>query len=880
MERLGKFIVRYRVMLIIAVALLTLFFGWKSLGLKFDDDITKYPPQSDPFVSHFTDLSEEFGIGSLVMIGMDIEDNTDLIKINEITGYLSERTDVQSVSSLSNMPIVNISDYGIEVITLSDEIANGSITVRDVLQHDSIVGKFISNDGKSSLITFSIKEGMDTKNVYGTIREALDKKYGDHFHYYGVSPVNNAVESIAKRNLTKLIPIAILIIFFTLLISFRSFLGAFLPLLTVSISVVWTMGIISLLNIPLTVANSVIPVVLISIGTAYSIHIINKYTEETGTKEEKIINTEKDVGIAVILSGLTTAVGFLSLLTADINPVCTLGIFSAVGVLLANLLALIFVPSVLEAMKTRKTRSEASGLKIPEKLLNPYLVIGILLGIVAVMVPFAINLKTDMDIINSINPDERIIRDAEYIGDNFGGNGAIFIDVRGDFKNPVTMQMMYGVEQEILQIEGVNETYSIADIMAKLSKSFCGTECVPSSRDETDNLWFFMENNDAIYQLINRDFTRGIIQVSFDVESRMSNEVIINDIQKILDSKPASFKTVNISAADSAEISAFYSEYVDVSEADYAEKFLNTLNLPIGTLFSENEKELDELISQANDFGDYLLDETNRTAVMDSMLRMDDYDYDLLSAALEGTTDYYEDLAYDLDNLLFVKIREWKIAYFAELLGTEVSRTTITGLLPVSQEMVYLPGEGDSVSLSQTGSEQILLHIQDMLFNDQYESMFMTIAIVFLLFLLQFRSLKIALIGVVPSALTVILNFEIMGLLGISLNTATISIAAIAIGAGIDYAIHFVNRFRVEYSKTGISVDAVRRTLRTSGKAVIYNALSVAFGFFALSFSDIGIVREFGSLTGISMLVAAFVSLVFLSAVFSILKNPLKIKQG
>jgi len=119
-----------------------------------------------------------------------------------------------------------------------------------------------------------------------------------------------------------------------------------------------------------------------------------------------------------------------------------------------------------------------------------------------------------------------------------------------------------------------------------------------------------------------------------------------------------------------------------------------------------------------------------------------------------------------------------------------------------------------------------------------------------------------------------------MGILGISLNTATISIAAIAIGAGIDYAIHFVNRFKIEYSKSNESLSAVRRTLITSGKGVIYNALSVAFGFFALIFSDIGIIREFGVLTGISMLVAAFTSLLFLAAAFSLLKNPLKRKQG
>jgi hypothetical protein len=880
MEKVGKFVVKHRIAIIIIVVLLTAFFGWKALELKFDDDITKYPPQTDPLVSHYEDLSSEFNIRSLIMIAMDIKNTDDLKIVDEITEDLAADEDIKSVSSLSNVPIVNVSDYGLEVITLSNGIKNGTVDTVNVLEHDSIVGKFISNDGKSALITFSIKEGLNEKEIYSAIKNNLDNKYNKTFHYYGISPVNSAVETIAMRNLSKLIPIAILIIFFILLMSFRSFLGAFLPLLNVIISVIWTMGIVSLLNIPLTVANSVIPVVLISIGTAYSIHIINKYMEESGTNEEKIINTEKEVGVAVILSGLTTAVGFLSLLTADINPVCTLGIFSALGVILANLLALTFVPSVLQKIKTRKSAAEETKLRIPEKLFNPYLVIILFVGIVSLMLPLALNLRTDMDIVNSINPDETIIKDCEYIGDKFGGNGTIFIDVKGDFRSPGLMQTMYGMEQEIIKIDGVNETYSIVDVMEKLSESFCGFECVPSSAEELDNLWFFMENNDAIYQLVNRNFNRGIIQVSYDVGSKEENEIIINDIQKILDKNPGKFGLVEVNEETASEISDYYSKFIDLTSQDYENNLIKALNTPAGELFSANEDELKTVISQADEFGDYQLTEEEKLEILKRMMNMKEYSYDILTSDLEGINEYYEDLSYDIDSLLFVRLREWKTKNFSELLGINDSEETVMALLPAAQENVYIPGNDTSVEMSQIGTDQILLHIQDMLFNDLYESMLMTIVIVFLLFLIEFRSLKIALLGIVPSILTVVLNFEIMGILGISLNTATISIAAIAIGAGIDYAIHFVNRFKIEYSRSNESLPAVRRTLITSGKGVIYNALSVAFGFFALIFSDIGIIREFGVLTGISMLVAAFTSLLFLAAAFSLLKNPLKRKQG
>ena len=131
------------------------------------------------------------------------------------------------------------------------------------------------------------------------------------------------------------------------MLSFRTLTGALLPILTVIIGVIWTMGIIVLCGFDITVANSIIPVALIAIGTAYSIHIINKYYGEHGKREKRIVSTLKDVGVAVILSGLTTAVGFLSLLTADIKPVWVMGIFCAVGVAICDILSLFFVPAVL-----------------------------------------------------------------------------------------------------------------------------------------------------------------------------------------------------------------------------------------------------------------------------------------------------------------------------------------------------------------------------------------------------------------------------------------------------------------------------------------------------------------------------------------------------
>jgi predicted RND superfamily exporter protein len=128
-------------------------------------------------------------------------------------------------------------------------------------------------------------------------------------------------------------------------------------------------------------------------------------------------------------------------------------------------------------------------------------------------------------------------------------------------------------------------------------------------------------------------------------------------------------------------------------------------------------------------------------------------------------------------------------------------------------------------------------------------------------------------IAVSPIVLTVLLNFALMSYLNIPLDIATIMIASIALGIGIDYSIHFTSRFKEEFARSDSQLEALEKTLTTTGRAILINALSVALGFSVLVFGQLVPMQRFGWLTAATMLISAFGAITFLPALILFTKT-------
>ena len=172
-------------------------------------------------------------------------------------------------------------------------------------------------------------------------------------------------------------------------------------------------------------------------------------------------------------------------------------------------------------------------------------------------------------------------------------------------------------------------------------------------------------------------------------------------------------------------------------------------------------------------------------------------------------------------------------------------------------------------------AEQVHLTGMMVLYNNMlqslYRSQILTIGAVFgaifLMFVVLFRNLSLALIAIIPNIFSAALILGLMGLLSIPLDMMTITIAAITIGISVDNTIHYIHRFQKEFPKDKDYLATVNRCHGGIGKAMYYTSMAIIFGFAILAFSNFIPTIYFGLLTGFAMFLALVGDLLLLPAI-------------
>ena len=171
-----------------------------------------------------------------------------------------------------------------------------------------------------------------------------------------------------------------------------------------------------------------------------------------------------------------------------------------------------------------------------------------------------------------------------------------------------------------------------------------------------------------------------------------------------------------------------------------------------------------------------------------------------------------------------------------------------------------------------TGTFSLYNNLLQSLFSSQIKTIFTVFSIIFVLFVIVFRSISVAVIAVIPNTLPSLIILGLMGLIGIPLDIMTITIAAIAIGIGIDNAIHYISRFKTELLVDGDFVSSMYRAHNSIGVSMFYTAATVAIGFAVLILSHFIPSIYFGIFMAIAMLSAVIVNLTLLPKLLIIFK--------
>ncbi len=137
---------------------------------------------------------------------------------------------------------------------------------------------------------------------------------------------------------------------------------------------------------------------------------------------------------------------------------------------------------------------------------------------------------------------------------------------------------------------------------------------------------------------------------------------------------------------------------------------------------------------------------------------------------------------------------------------------------------------------------------------------------------IYYRSIIAGIIGIIPLGISILINFGTMGFLGIKLNIGTAMVASFAIGIGVDYTIHFLAAYRSCWRKANGEKTFLHQTFLSSGKAILFNAVSVGAGFAVLMLSEFNMLGELGFLIALIMITSSLGSLTLLPILLNLIK--------
>ena len=574
-EKFARFIVRSRWLIVLLVFIITFLTGTQLDKLHFDTSITRFLPEHDPVIDYFREVDDIFEGANLTLIGLETNDvftSQNLVAIQALTGELEKIPGLGQVTSLSNIIDIRKIEGGIEAKALIDpsDIPDDPERItalrKYVLQKDMYRGSIVSREGKATIIITKHLVDSDQPRAFQEIMGATKKVLAQyphditHAYFAGLTPQMHYIEQILIHDFQILVPAIIFLVTFVLFLNFRSLRGILLPLLTVLFATIWIMGTMAFLGRPLTLAHNTIPILLIAVGSAYGIHIVNRYYEEVTTAEGRAAGVQKTIkmiGLPVFLAGITTMIGFFSFITSTMPPFQEAGVFIALGIGFALLISLFFIPACLAVLRVRESPKRhppgdpedlekepvfvfklldrefiSNQLEWAGRLIPRFRKLILLLAalVAAVCIAGLPRLTREVNFIEYFEEDNEYRIAEDMMMKYFGGSQALWIDTQADILNPFVLKEMHRFTLYLDSIPHSSNSQSIADLICETNYQMNGRYAIPDTSPGVASLWLFLEGNDYVDIFVKQGNTRGLIQSKVDtydtgVQIRVVEEV-------------------------------------------------------------------------------------------------------------------------------------------------------------------------------------------------------------------------------------------------------------------------------------------------------------------------------------------------------------------
>ena len=493
---------------VIAVTLvITVAFGIFIPGINMVTDFREYLSSENEAIKAVNEAEEKYGSASMLQVSIKPEgtifEEGVLERIKGLREDISGIAGVNSVEGPLNSQIIVGKEDSIEV---GPAAPGGNVPASQsemeayrekLLGSKLLEDRVVSGSGDAAALSVELKAGVNIKEVGTEVRNIVENYDGpEAVELAGQPYLNSAFSEAITNDLMVLLPLVFLAIIIVLYVTFRSPRGVLLPLLVVALSITWTVGLMALTGIPFTMVSFILPVILAAVGSAYSIHVLNSYYEwaEKGlTEKETIVETIKSMYSPVTMTGLTTAAGFLSLISAFLIPERQFGIFAAIGVMVAVLLSLTLVPAVLSLLSFQEKKELPGFLAfltpLTDRVTSSFsrfvaernkLVVGIFFVLLLVFIGGALTLQVNTSYTAIIGKDSKMTAGMNSMDENFAGSQQLLVEIdtgrKNGLKDPEVLQQMNEFQEWLKNKDGlrINKTASIVNIVKELNQKFHG----------------------------------------------------------------------------------------------------------------------------------------------------------------------------------------------------------------------------------------------------------------------------------------------------------------------------------------------------------------------------------------------------------------------
>lgn len=850
--------------IIAVITLITLFFAAFLPRVELDNNNLRFVPFDDPALETSRWIDSTFGSSLFILVGLRRDHGTvfDTELLNRLRDYAEK---VKTISIVKDVVSLVSADYitSIERTIVVEPLVSGAFSgtapeiaelKRRLLSWDLYERALISDDFSAAqlLIPLTISQedaGLsETSAKFLEIRDLAHETFDDLCSVYvtGMPVIVAAVNEEMNADLKLLIPLVVVVVLTVLFFSFRTLSRVILPLLTVVVAVIWAVGAMPLLGFKLSVISTVLPVILVAVGSAYGIHVVTHYIADRPkalldkeTHRLFVIEVLRKIIKPVFLAALTTFAGFFSLCFTSVAPIREFGGFASFGVLAAFTVAVTFIPALLIIRGPEKKKENEKEDTYSAVIADTLITIArkkrtvLSLGVLAILVSVygLTKIISDNAMIEYFKPETEVSKSDQFIRDHFGGSKTINVVLHGEdpqlILHPGTLTAMDGLGAYLENNPKVGKLMGFTDMVKRINQVL-NADAPPDGLERTEDALSEEEDTSAFdsfgfddFGFDNWDYKESASSVNTpgpDPDRMQEKTLTQADFFALLDRASGASRALSANG-----LVREMKKQVNYEGAAYYE-----IPSDPARYGKRTSQDLQRLVSN------YLV---------------------LLSGGISG---------YANDSLEPTAI---KTTVQLRTLGMEDSRKIVDAIEGYFKETVP---QGVKVTIG--GATMVEGSLNSLIVRTQVISVLISILCVFVIVAFANRSVIAGITGILPLSISILVNFAVMGFTGIKLNLGTSMVASVSVGIGIDYSIHFLEAFKREYRKYGGGGEFLTACFKSSGKAIIINAVSVGAGFAVLLLSRFNMLCDLGLLIAITMFTSALVSLTVLPALLVVLK--------